>query len=200
MDKDPWFRVLSPALIACLLASGCVSVDIDRSKLPDPKPSTGTLEVSIFETAADVRRDAFSPRSIVAELVRSDVKPEQMVYRGWDSRWTREGLPPGRYRLTAVAVLDEQGKESPLANQDSERFRIHSGEKVRATIVVKKVPAGAIGGISAGLLAVIGAAIIISGLAFFAGGDEEPTVAPHPDEGRRRPGGPLARPLSRSSR
>lgn len=185
-------RVLTAGLLVACLASGCVSVDISRSKIPGSNPSTGTLAVSIFETAADARRDAPSPRAVVSELVRSDVSPEQTIYRGTETRWTREGLLPGRYRLTALAVRDDQGKESPLPNQDSERFRIHAGELVRATILLKEAPKGAIAGLSAGVVALIVAAIVISSLAFF---DREPSVAPQSNEDPRVPGVPFARPV-----
>jgi len=168
----PWVLVLT----APLWLDGCVSVGISRSKRA-PGPSTATLEVGVYETHEDSRRGQPTSRKIVSELVRTDVSPEQTIYRGADPIWTRSELAPGRYRVTALAAIDENGDEKALANQDSERFRLRAGDSVRATIVLKKAPVGAIVGVSAGVVALIAAAVAIATVSFFAA-DIELTLLP----------------------
>jgi hypothetical protein len=117
-----------------------------------------------------------SPRKIVSELVRSDVKPEQTIYRGADSTWMKPDLAPGEYRLTALAVTDDDGREQRLSNQDSERFRLRAGESVTATIVIKKVPVGAILGVSAGVAALIIGLAVLALAGALASFDREPVL------------------------
>lgn len=164
MTARPWGARLTLLLTAPLLLDGCVSVGIDRSKPTAQGPAS--LEVRIYETPADRRAGTLTSRRIVSELVRTDVTPEQRVYRGIDPTWTRSDLAPGRYKLTAVAVADEGSAEKELPNQDSERFRLRAGESVRATIVIKRAPVGLIAGVSAGVVAAIVAAIVIASLSF----------------------------------
>jgi hypothetical protein len=137
-----------------------------------------------------------SPRKIVSELVRSDVKPEQMIYRGTDSAWKKPDLAPGEYRLTALAVMDDHGREQRLSNQDSERFRLRAGESVTATIVIKKAPIGAILGVSAGVAAlIIGLAVLaLAGIA--ASLDREPVLEEAPSSVREKASLPVGRSLS----
>lgn len=176
MKARRWGARLTLLLTAPLLLDGCVSVGIDRTKRPGGVQGPASLEVRIYETPDDKRAGTLTPRRIVSELVRTDVEPEQRVYRGIEPTWTRSDLAPGRYKLTAVAVAEEGAGEKPLPNQDSERFRLRAGESVLATIVIKRPPAGLIAGLSGGVLAVVIAAIVIAGLGF--AGDIELTLLP----------------------
>lgn len=178
----PWrrgFVRVALALFAPTLLDGCVSVGISRTKPMSPGLTTGTVEVTIYESSEDYRKGVPTPRRIVSELVRSDVKPERSIYRGTEPSWSVGELEPGRYRLTALAAID-QGREKSLPNQDSERFRLRAGERVRAVIVLRKAPVGAILGVSAGVAALIGALIALAAVAAFAGGDEEPILEESP--------------------
>jgi hypothetical protein len=193
MTARRWGARLTLVLTAPLLLDGCVSVGIDRSKRDPRAQGLASLEVRIYETPGDLREDKLTSRKIVSELIRSDVSPEQRIYRGADPTWARSDLLPGRYRLTAVAVIDESSSEKPLPNQDSERFRLRAGESVRATILLKRAPVGAIAGVSAGVVAVIIAAIVIASLSFY--GDVELTLLsegqPPPATHEPRPTVPL---------
>jgi hypothetical protein len=175
MTARRWGARFTLVLTAPLLLDGCVSVGIDRSKRDPRAQGPASLEVRIYETPADLREGRLTPRRIVWELVRSDVTPEQQIYRGIEPTWTRSDLSPGRYRLTALAVVDENSVEKKLTNQDSERFRLRPGESVRADILIKRAPVGLIAGVSAGVLAAIIAAIVIASLAFV---DIELTLLP----------------------
>lgn len=175
MTARQWGARLTLLLTAPLLLDGCVSVGIDRSKRTGAEQGPASLEVRIYETPADRRAGTLTSRRIVSELVRTDLTPEERVYRGVDPTWTRSDLAPGRYKLTAVAVADEGSGEKELPNQDSERFRLRAGESVRATIVIKRPPAGLIAGVSAGVVAAIVAAIVIASLSFL---DIELTLLP----------------------
>jgi hypothetical protein len=163
-------------ITAPIYLDGCVSVGISRSKLPPPTPATGTVEVKIYETPSERRKYHLSSRKVVSELVRSDVKPEQTVYRGEEAHYTLPDLLPGHYRLTALAVVDEQGREKSLSNQDSERFRLSAGERIAAVIVLKKAPLGAILGVSAGVAGVFLLLAILTAIALASFLDQEPMV------------------------
>lgn len=178
MTARRWGARLTLLLTAPLVLDGCVSVGIDRSKGTAQQQGPASLEVRIYETPSDRNAGTLTSRKIVSELVRTDVNPEQQIYRGIEPTWTRSDLPPGRYKLTAVAVADETSAEKTLPNQDSERFRLRAGESVRATIVIKRAPVGAIAGLSAGVLAVVIAAIVIASLTFTSGLDIELTLLP----------------------
>jgi hypothetical protein len=156
---------------------------------------TAVLEVRIYETARDLHRGVTSPRKIVSELVRSDVKPEQMIYRGTDSAWKKPDLAPGGYRLTALAVI-EQGQEVRLPNRDSEHFRLRAGEFVTATIVIKKAPIGAILGVSAGVAALIIGLSVLALAGALASFDREPVLEEASSSVREKPSLPVGRPLS----
>jgi len=174
-----WFRsIVLPVLVmtAPICLDGCVSVGISRSQLPPPRPATGTVEVKIYETPSERKKDHLSSRKAISELVRSDVKPEQTVYRGQEAHYTLPDLLPGHYRLTALAVVDEQGQEKSLSNQDSERFRLRAGEKIAAVIVLKKAPLGAILGVSAGVAGVLLLLAALAAIAIAASLDQEPIV------------------------
>lgn len=174
-----WGVPLALGLLAPLSLDGCVSVGISRSRAPGSAPLTGSVEVGIYETAGDLRRNTPSPRKIVSELVRTDLRAEELIYRGTETVWRKSDLPPGRYRLTGIAAIDEGGREKSLANRDSERFRLRAGESVRAAIVLKKPPVGAILGVSAGVAAVIAALIALAVAGIAVGLDREPTVEPN---------------------
>lgn len=175
MTDRRWGAGLTLLLTAPLFLDGCVSVGIDRSKRTGQEQRAASLEVRIYETPSDLRAGTLTSRRIVSELVRTDVTPDQSVYRGIEPTWTRSDLPPGRYKLTAVAVADETSAEKALPNQDSERFRLRAGESVRATILIKRAPIGAIAGVSAGVAAAVIAAIVIASLSFL---DIELTLLP----------------------
>lgn len=166
MTARRWGARLTLLLTAPLFLDGCVSVGIDRTKRAAQDQGPASLEVRIYETPSDLRAGTLTPRRIVSELVRTDVTPEQQIYRGVEPTWTRSDLPPGRYRLTAVAVADENATEKELPDQDSESFRLRAGESVRATILLKKAPVALIAGVSAGIAGAIIAAIAIASIAF----------------------------------
>ena len=165
---------------------GCVSVGITRSRPPNPAFGAGSVQVRIYETPADAKAGVVSSRKIVSELVRTDVKPEQSVYRGSEAIWSRTDLAPGRYRLSALSIIDANGEERPLPNQDTERFRLRPGESVRAAIVIKKAPVGAILGVSIGVAALVVGLALVALAAALGGLDLEPTVLPDPSEGGAR--------------
>lgn len=163
-------------ITAPIYLDGCVSVGISRSELPPPKPETGIVEVKIYETPSERKKDRLSGRKVISILVRSDVKPEQTVYRGEETRYMLPDLLPGRYRLTALAVVDDQGKEQDLPNQDSERFRLGAGERIEAVIVLKKAPLGAIFGVSAGVAGVVLLIAVVTAIVLAGAFDQEPVI------------------------
>jgi hypothetical protein len=194
MKAKGWRRSgVLPILVmtAPIYLDGCVSVGISRSQLPPPRPATGTVEVKIYETPSERRKDHLSIRRVISELVRSDVKPEQTVYRGEETRYTLPDLLPGHYRLTALAVVDEQGKEKDLANQDSERFRLRAGERIAAIIVLKKAPLGAILGVSAGVVGVVLLVATLTVIVLAGAFDQEPMVGRPPPAPPPTPSLPL---------
>ena len=156
--------LLCPVLATTVALSGCVtSVEIDRSRLPEPVPATATVAVAIFETTDEVKKDVVTSRTVVSEIVRTDVAPPQSVYRGTEARYVREGLAPGRYRIAAVAFVGDDGKETAI-RMDPETLRVKAGERIRATVLLKKGPSSGfwtLGGLAAGVI-IVAALIAVS--------------------------------------
>lgn len=184
--RECWGLPLALGALIPVAFDGCVSVGITRSRPLNPASGAGSVQVRIYETPADAKAGVASPRKIVSELVRTDVKPEQRVYRGSEAIWSLADLAPGRYRLTALSIVDANGEEKPLPNQDTERFRLRPGESVTAMIVIKKAPVGAILGVSIGVVALVGGLILLALVGVFGALDLEPTVVPDPSEGGAR--------------
>jgi len=182
-------RALLCLVLACALAlSGCVtSVEIDRSRLTEPAAATATVEVGIFETTDEVRKDVVTSRTVISEIVRMDVAPRQTVYRGSENRYVREGLAPGRYRIAAVAIVNSAtGKEEPFRG-DSETLRIQAGERIRATVLLKTgASAGlwAMGGVATGILVGV---LIAASVTIAAGRDDTPLDSNSPTPRAKAP-------------
>jgi hypothetical protein len=173
--QHPLFRLWSCVLIVFVALSGCVSVDIHRSKLGEPHAAVGSIQVAIYENDTDFEKNLVTSRRIVSELKRVDVAPDVTIYRGADPQYERESLAPGRYSVTAIGYLDAADKEVPFQVNDHETFRLRAGENVRVSVLVKAKPKAAINGMGAALIAGIALAVALSATAFV---DQEPSVAP----------------------
>jgi hypothetical protein len=90
-----------------------------------------------------------------------------------------------------LAVVDEQGKEKSLPNQDSERFRLRAGERIAAVIVLKKAPLGAILGSAAGVAGVFLLLAVLTAIALAGAFDQEPVVERPPSAPPPTPSLPL---------
>lgn len=123
-----------------LALDGCVSVGLARRPLGTAE-ETAALSVAFFEKTRD--RDAGRPLStpVFSRLVRTSKEGAATVAaRSISSRWSVEGLPPGRYRLEATRRIDAHGDVVPLSKPVGRSLDLRGGEKLTADVVLSKVP------------------------------------------------------------
>lgn len=141
--RKPLRRALAVLLLAALgpaALDGCVSVGVTRRPLGATE-ETASLSVAFFEKTKD--RDADRPLStpVFSRLLRAgEGVAEAVAARSMASRWSLEGLPPGRYRLEATKRIDAHGDVVPLSDPVDEELDLRTGETLKADVVLSKVP------------------------------------------------------------
>lgn len=144
-------RPSRPAVFAALISlsplalDGCVSVGVDRTPLATSAgspPTTGSVEVLIFETMA--HRDAFRlvEYPVLSEIFRVQKEGESLVGRSMSAIWTLPELPAGRYRVSVTKRITEEGDIEPLKDPSGKLFDLAAGQKTTLRVVLKKVPTG----------------------------------------------------------
>ncbi|HQR67312.1 MAG TPA: hypothetical protein PLB02_07965 [Thermoanaerobaculia bacterium] len=149
MRKPPRPVVLAVLVaLAPLALDGCVSVGVEKTPVatdgaaaPAP-PSTGSVEVLIFETPE--QRDAFRLVSypVLSEIFRVDGGRESLVGRSMSGMWALPEIPPGRYRISVTKRITPEGDIEPLKDPSGKTFDLAAGQKTTLRVVLKKVPTG----------------------------------------------------------
>jgi hypothetical protein len=160
-------KTVSLFVLSAVLASsidGCLSVGIDKVGKPSPGVETGSLRVSVTQHSP-VAGVLDPPRyPLVSELYRVDRPQEPPIREVSESRWTEDGLAPGKYRIRVARYIDERGEVRPLERAVEKKFSIRAGETLVADIVVKRFPTGTVVSIGA---AVAGGILIAAVISFF---------------------------------
>ncbi|MFI5182248.1 MAG: hypothetical protein ACHQPI_12750 [Thermoanaerobaculia bacterium] len=141
-------RPLAASVLLALLPlafDGCVSVGVDRTLLPSSRenpPSTGSVEVLIFETPE--QRDAFRlvDYPVLSEIFRVVNGGESLVGRSMSAMWALPDLPSGRYRVSITKRITPDGDIEPLKDPSGKTFDLAAGQKTTLRVVLKKVPTG----------------------------------------------------------
>jgi hypothetical protein len=143
--------------------TGCLSVGIQSLGPPSPGVESGSLQVSVSQHRLRDGNGAAPEHPFIAELSRVDGREPIAIRESSESRWSIDGLAPGKYRIRVASFVDDGGKTRPLSSPIQKTFRIRPGETVSAEIVAKRFPTGtvvALGAAAAGglLIAAIASA------------------------------------------
>jgi hypothetical protein len=155
------------AALSPLALDGCVSVGVDRSKLPETpagdetaagasgKKATGAVEVLIFEKPGDVDTFRLVSYPVLSEIYRAEGSSLTLVGRSMSPMWAIPDLAAGSYRILVTKRINENGDIETLKDPRGTAFDLKAGEKATLRVVLKKIPTGWI------ILGVVAAAALI---------------------------------------
>ncbi len=158
------------AALALPSAIGCLSVGVESVGSRAAGVETGSLRVSVFQHTPRNGTGDLPEHPFVSELTRIDGSREVAIRETSDSRWTADGLAPGKYRIRVARYVDPAGTTRDLPNRVQETFHVRPGETVSAEIVVKRFPTGTVVGLSAGAVGGILLAAVLSAAFSWGGG------------------------------
>jgi len=130
-----WYPIV--AALAAALSAGCVSIRMEEA-IPSPGVyDSGFLEVRVFETMSALKKAEPTRRQILCELYGPGPGPQRpLVHGSSEPVWALSDLPPGRYRLQVVGLVDAAGKVHSLGSSDSVDFEVGPGKAVRLSVVL----------------------------------------------------------------
>lgn len=158
------------AALALPFATGCLSVGIESVGKSAAGVETGSLRVSVFQHTPRNGNGDLPEHPFVSELTRIDGSREIAIRETSDSRWSADGLQPGKYRIRVARFIDAAGTTRDLPTRVQETFHVRPGETVSAEIVVKRFPTGTVVGLSAGAVGGILLAAALSAAFSWHGG------------------------------
>jgi hypothetical protein len=125
------------AALVAALSAGCVSIRMEEAT---PSPSvydSGFLEVRVYETMSALKKAEPTRRQILCELYGLEPGPQRpLVHGSSEPVWALSDLPPGRYRLQVVGLVDASGEVRSLGSSDSMDFEVGPGKAVRLSVVL----------------------------------------------------------------
>lgn len=124
------------AAVLILELSGCLSVRTQTRQGAHPEAG---VAVAVFADDAARRAGTPGPSGVLSELARREHGGWKPVFRSLSPRWAVTGLPPGTYRVSFPARLDETGKVVTLAGKPK-TLRLAAGEMVQVEAVLEHVP------------------------------------------------------------
>jgi len=138
---------LVPPLVAALLVfsfAGCLSTNVNvRSN--GAADGAGVLVRVYADTDAEKARRT-EPSGTLIELFSLDKQGnESFLQRSMAGEWGVSQIPPGKYRLRVVAVLDADGNIRETRSGDRETdIDVKAGQTAEVKIILKKTPTGLI--------------------------------------------------------
>ncbi len=99
----------------------------------------GGVAVQVFADDAARRAGTPSPAAVLGELARHERGRWRVVFRSLSPSWAVAGLPPGNYRLSFPARLDEAGHVVRLGGR-SRDVRVQPGRITEVEAVLRHVP------------------------------------------------------------
>lgn len=138
---------LAPPLAAALLLfsfAGCLSTNVNVRS--DGTTGGAGVLVRVFADADAVKSRRTEASGTLVELFSLDKRGnETFLQRSLAGEWGVSELPPGKYRLRVVAVLDAGGHIRETRSGDRETdFRVQAGQTAEVKIILKKTPTGLI--------------------------------------------------------
>ena len=157
-------RVVPPLVAALLVFSfaGCLSTNVNVRS--DGSVGAGIL-VRVYADPDAVKAQRTEPSGTLVELFSLDKRgTETFLQRSLAGEWGVSQLPPGRYRLRVVAILDDGGhiRETRSGDQVTD-FSVKEGETAEVRVILKKTPTGLI------VVAVVTVIILAVAIAVIAG-------------------------------
>lgn len=183
-------RVVPPLVAALLVFSfaGCLSTKVNVRS--DGTTDGAGVLVRVFADADAVKAGRPEASGTLVELFSLDKRGnETFLQRSLAGEWGVSGLPPGKYRLRVVAVLDAGGNIRETRSGDRETdFSLKTGQTAEVKIIQKKTPTGLI------VAATVTVVVLVAALAVILGKND---IRP-PSPGRvlaHLPPPPLLRPV-----
>ena len=138
---------LAPPLAAALLLfsfAGCLSTNVNVRSDGTTDGAGVLVRVFADPDAAKARRTEAS--GTLVELFGLDKRGNEIfLQRSLAGEWGVSQLPPGKYRLRVVAVLDAGGHIRETRSGDRETdFSVKDGQTAEVKIILKKTPTGLI--------------------------------------------------------
>lgn len=158
-------RVVPPLVASLLLFSfaGCLSTNV-RVRTDGTSDGAGVLVRVFADPDAEKARRTEAPGTLV-ELYSLDRRGnESFLQRSLAGEWGVSQLPPGKYRLRVVAVLDDGGHIRETRSGDRETdFEVKAGQTAEVKIILKKTPTGLIVAASVTVVILVVALAVIMG-------------------------------------
>jgi len=158
-------RLATPLAAALLLFSfaGCLSTNVNVRTDGTDEGAGVLVRVYADPDAAKAQRTEAS--GTLVELFSFDKRGNEIfLQRSLAGEWGISQLPPGKYRLRVVAVLDAGGNIRETRSGDRETdFSVKGGQTAEVKIILKKTPTGLI------IVAVVTVVIIAVAIAVIAG-------------------------------
>jgi hypothetical protein len=138
--------------IGPLTLDSCVSTEVVR--VATGPVETASLEVKVFESVSDSKKDVLSQRTLALKLFDDRQSKTVPVREGTGNAWTADRLAPGRYRIQVAWGPKPGDKSGNSAGSDRDTLQLGPGEKAQARIVLSKFPTAAVVGVGLGALGV----------------------------------------------
>ena len=158
-------RVVPPLVGALLLFSfaGCLSTTV-KVRTDGTTDGAGVL-VRVYADADAAKAGRADAAGTLVELFSLDKHGnETFIQRSLAGEWGVSQLPPGKYRLRVVAVLDANGNihESRAGDRKTD-IDVKDGQTAEVKIILKKTPTGLIVAASVTVVVLVVALAIILG-------------------------------------
>lgn len=135
---------LVPPLVALLLATsgGCLATNVKLA--PAGGSGRSAVLVRVYADADAVDQGRKESAGTLVELFAVDARGKEVfLQRSLAGEWGIDELPPGKYRLRVVALLDGAGHLRDANPGDRETdFTLDAGQTAEVNVVLKKTPTG----------------------------------------------------------
>jgi hypothetical protein len=181
--------LFAPLLAGALLA-GCLATSVQvRSGNGD----TAGVLVTVFADADAAKAGRANANGTLIEIFRLEGGKEVFLQRSLAGEWGLDGLPPGKYRVRVVAVLDDGGNIREVRSGDQETdLKLKPGQTAEVKVILKKTPTGLI------VAATITVIVVVVALAILMHERDIP-IPPPPPVDLLLPPAPLLHPVVMAS-